>query len=118
MWNILTFAELPSTQTLARERLSTGAAKHGDVFIALHQTAGKGRYADRTWHDEADQNLLMSAVLTNIPQHLADKMQFVAGLSVAATIRASTRRDFRFNRQAAMRAAAYSAALATKYVAY
>ena len=87
MWNIQTFAELPSTQTLARERLSSGAAKHGDVFIALHQTGGKGRYDDRIWHDEAGANLLMSIVLTEIPLHLADRMQFVTAISVLATIR-------------------------------
>lgn len=95
MWNIETFAELPSTQTLARERFSSGAARHGDVFVALHQTGGKGRYEDRIWHDEADQNLLMSIVLTEIPSHLTGKMQFVTALSVLATIRALLGQEMR-----------------------
>ncbi len=87
MWNIQTFASLPSTQTFARESLSRGGANHGDVFIAEHQTEGRGRYDDRTWHDEAGKNLLMSIVFTKIPNHLQDKMQFIAALSVVATIR-------------------------------
>ena len=88
MWNIHTFASLPSTQTLARESLSRSDAQHGDVFIAEHQSQGRGRYDDRIWHDEARKNLLMSVVLTEIPNHLQDKMQFIAALSAVATIRA------------------------------
>ena len=87
MWNIETYAELPSTQSLARERLSSGNARHGDVIVALHQTEGRGRYSARIWHDEPEQNLLLSVVLTEIPSHLSDKMQFVAALSTLATIR-------------------------------
>ena len=87
MWNIKTFVSLPSTQTLARESLSRGEAQHGDVFITEHQSQGRGRYDDRTWHDEAGKNLLMSIVLTEIPNHLQDKMQFIAALSAVATIR-------------------------------
>ena len=95
MWNIQTFAELGSTQTLAKERLALGKAKHGDVFVALHQTGGKGRYDDRIWQDEAGTNLLMSIVLTNIPDHLADKMQFVAALSTLATARTLLAQEIR-----------------------
>ena len=95
MWNIQTYAELPSTQTLARERLASGEAKNGDVFVALHQSGGKGRYDDRIWHDEAGSNLLMSVILTEIPNHLADKMQFVTALSVLATVRTLLTREIR-----------------------
>ena len=87
MWNIQTFPELPSTQTLARERFYLGTAKHGDVIIALHQTGGRGRYENRNWYDERGSNLLMSILLTEIPSHLSDKMQFVTALSVLVTIR-------------------------------
>ena len=88
MWNIQTFVELRSTQLLARERLSSGAAKHGDVFIASHQTEGKGRYNDRIWHDEPGANLLMSIVLTDIPEDLHDLMQFAASLCAKGAISA------------------------------
>ena len=50
MWNIQTFTELPSTQALAKQKLQSGDARHGDVFAAMHQTEGRGRYADRIWH--------------------------------------------------------------------
>src|SRR4051794_40085470 len=86
MWNIQTFTELPSTQQLAKEKLQAGEARHGDVFAAMHQTEGRGRYPDRIWYDEFGANLLMSAVLTEIPSHLQNKMQFVAALSVERTI--------------------------------
>ena len=100
MWNIQTFAELPSTQTLAYGLLSKSEARQGDVFVALHQTGGRGRYEDRTWHDEPGTNLLMSIVLTDILQHLQDKMQFVAALSALATIRTLLSHEIRnFNQE-------------------
>jgi len=86
MWNIQAFTSIPSTQILARDNLSSGMAKHGDVFIAEHQSQGRGRYNDRIWHDEAGTNLLMSVVLTEIPNHLQDKMQFITALSALAAI--------------------------------
>jgi BirA family transcriptional regulator, biotin operon repressor / biotin---[acetyl-CoA-carboxylase] ligase len=87
MWNIQTFSELPSTQSLARERFYLGSGKHGDVFVALHQTGGKGRYETRVWHDEPGANLLMSLILTEIPQHLQHNMQFLIALSTLSAIR-------------------------------
>jgi len=87
MWNIHQYNILPSTQTLAKERLLSGKAGDSDVFIAHHQTEGRGRFADRIWLDEPNMNLLMSIVLTDIPEHLKDKMQFVAALSVLKMIR-------------------------------
>jgi BirA family biotin operon repressor/biotin-[acetyl-CoA-carboxylase] ligase len=87
MWNIQTYTELPSTQKLAKEKLQAGVALHGDVFAALHQTEGTGRYSDRPWHVEFGANLLMSIVLTDIPAHLQEKMQFLAALSVLTIVR-------------------------------
>ncbi|MEP7235750.1 MAG: biotin--[acetyl-CoA-carboxylase] ligase [Ignavibacteriota bacterium] len=95
MWNITSFAELPSTQSLARERFASGDARHGDVFVALHQTGGRGRYRERVWHDEAGSNLLMSIVLTEIPLHLYDKIQLLSALSILATIRSLLSREIR-----------------------
>jgi BirA family biotin operon repressor/biotin-[acetyl-CoA-carboxylase] ligase len=87
MWNIQTFTEIPSTQKLAREKLQAGEASNGDVFATLHQTEGTGRYPDRPWLDEFGANLLMSVVLTDIPNHLHNKMQFIAALSILTTLR-------------------------------
>ncbi len=87
MWHIHTYDELPSTQTLARDLLNHDDAVHGDVFSALHQTAGRGQYRSRTWLDEPSANLLLSIVLTEIPQGIGDLMQFVTGLGVLHTVR-------------------------------
>lgn len=87
MWNVQTFTELPSTQTLARDLLASGSAKHGDVFVALHQSGGRGQYENRTWHDEPGTNLLLSLVLTEVEPSVIDLMQFVTGLSVVSTLR-------------------------------
>jgi BirA family biotin operon repressor/biotin-[acetyl-CoA-carboxylase] ligase len=93
MWNIQTFAELPSTQTLARTKLDNGVANHGDVFIALHQSEGRGQYNWRLWYDEPGANLLLSTILTEVPPAVIDLMQFVAGLSVLTTIRTSLSKE-------------------------
>ncbi len=86
MWNILEFEELPSTNTLAAERLARGEARHGDVITARHQTAGRGRSAGRVWNDSAGDSLLMSIVLTEIPEP-AHLLQYRAALAVLHAIR-------------------------------
>jgi BirA family biotin operon repressor/biotin-[acetyl-CoA-carboxylase] ligase len=86
MWNILEFAELSSTNTLASEMLARGEAKHGDVIQAHHQTGGRGRAAGRVWNDEPDASLLMSAVLTNIPEP-ANLLQYRVALAVIEALR-------------------------------
>lgn len=87
MWNITIFDELPSTQTFARERLDMGAAKHGDVIQALHQTAGRGRYANRLWIDSPGDNLLLSIILTELPEGIAERTQFAFGLAALRMFR-------------------------------
>ena len=86
MWNILEFLELASTNTLASEMLSHGEAQHGDVLQAHHQTGGRGRAAGRVWNDEPGASLLMSIVLTKIPEP-ANLLQYRAALSVIAALR-------------------------------
>ena len=93
MWHIHSYDELPSTQTLARDLLNHDDAHHGDVFSALHQTAGRGQYQTRTWLDEPGANLLLSIVLTEVPSQTGDLMQFIAGLAALRTIRQILLRD-------------------------
>jgi len=88
MWNIHLYEEIASTQTLARQMLESGSARHGDVYQALHQTSGRGRYGTRSWVDEPGENLLVSVVLTKVPPYLIPSMQFLTGLAVLKTIRA------------------------------
>lgn len=87
MWNIHTYDELPSTQSHARAELEHGVAKHGDVIQSLHQTAGRGRYENRRWHDRPGENLLMSIVLKDVTPSIVEKMQFLAGVSLLRALR-------------------------------
>ncbi len=86
VWNLLEFDELASTNTLAGERLARGEARHGEVIIAKHQTAGRGRASGRVWDDEPGASLLMSVVLTNIPDP-AHLLQYRAALAVLSALR-------------------------------
>ncbi len=86
MWNIIEFSELASTNTLAAEKLASGEAKHGDVIQAHHQSSGRGRAAGRIWNDEPGASLLMSVVLTNIPEP-APLLQYRVALAVVAALR-------------------------------
>lgn len=87
MWNIHTYDELASTQSHARVELEHGIAQHGDVIQALHQSAGRGRYENRRWHDQPGENLLMSIVLTEVTPAIVEKMQFLAGLALLRALR-------------------------------
>ena len=87
MWNIHTYDELPSTQSHARNELEHGIAQHGDVIQALHQSAGRGRYENRRWHDRAGENLLMSIILRDVTPAIVEKMQFLAGLALLRALR-------------------------------
>jgi len=89
MWNIIEFDELASTNTLASEMLARGEAKHGDVIQARHQTSGRGRGAGRIWNDSPGDSLLMSIVLTEIPEP-AHLLHYRAALAVLQAIRGMT----------------------------
>ena len=87
MWNIIEFDEVASTNTLASEMLARGEARHGRVIQARHQTSGRGRSAGRVWNDAPGDSLLMSIVLTEIPEpmHL---LQYRVALAVLSAVRA------------------------------
>jgi biotin-[acetyl-CoA-carboxylase] ligase BirA-like protein len=89
MWNILEFAELGSTNTLASEKHARGEAKHGDVIQAHHQSGGRGRAVGRVWNDEPGASLLMSVVLTKIPEP-ANLLQYRVALAVISALREIT----------------------------
>lgn len=87
MWDIYQYDELSSTQELARQMIESGNGKHGDVYQALHQTAGRGRFGTRTWLDSPGENLLISVILTHLSPHIASRIQFLCGISVVRAIR-------------------------------
>lgn len=55
---IFHFEEITSTMDIAKESCQVGA-----IFIANHQTSGRGRFPSRQWRDIPNQNLLFTLVL-------------------------------------------------------
>ena len=68
-----------------------GDVKHGDVLVARHQTAGRGRLGEREWHDSAGQSLLMTVVLERFPMAGAELAQYVCALAVIEALRSLAR---------------------------
>ncbi len=54
---LIILEESVSTNTLAAEMLAASQAAHGDFFIALYQTAGRG-YGQNIWYSSRSNNLL------------------------------------------------------------
>lgn len=82
-WKIRRRAETASTNLDAR------AGRHGDVFTADFQTAGRGRL-DHKWLSSPGENLMMSAVLSvaDLPPETVATLPLVAGLAAVLAIRA------------------------------
>lgn len=91
MWRIREYEEVASTNTLAKELLAAGDVRNGDVLVARHQTAGRGRLGHREWHDSAGQSLLMTVVLERFPLSGAELAQYVCALAVLNALRALVR---------------------------
>ena len=84
-WRVHHQAETVSTNLDAR------AGRHGDVFTADYQTAGRGRL-DHKWLSPPGTNLMMSVVLSVeglAPDHIAT-LPLVAGLAVAKALKTLT----------------------------
>lgn len=82
-WRIFHKKETLSTNTDAR------AGRHGDVFTADFQTAGRGRL-DHKWLSDRGKNLMMSAVLDvgTLDVAHAATLPLAAGLAVVKTVSA------------------------------
>lgn len=77
--------QIGSTNDLARERIETGSALHGEVFFAWHQTAGRGQLG-KPWMSSPKQNLAMTLVLEN--KQLPDPIPFHLSASCATACQA------------------------------
>ena len=69
-----------STNNYAMQQVQDGLAKHGRVWFATEQTAGKGQRG-KTWASEKGKNIAMSFVLE--PEHLQITSQFHLSAVVA-----------------------------------
>ncbi len=91
-WKITELAEVASTNTLAKELLLAGQARHGDVIQARHQTAGRGRAPGRQWQDETGNAVLMTLVIERVPVR-PECMQYMAALATLTAIRELVRKN-------------------------
>lgn len=77
--------QIDSTNHFARSRAEEGNARHGDVFFAWEQTAGRGQIG-KSWQSEPGLNLAMSILLEN--QLLPDAIPFSLSACVAVSANA------------------------------
>ena len=78
--NFFFLNSVESTNNYAMANIHAGTAKHGDVYLAREQTAGKGQRG-RSWNAEPGQNVTMTAVLdtAGYPVH----RQFLLSAAIA-----------------------------------
>ena len=79
------FIELPtvdSTNNYAMAQVQNGAAKHGIVYFAHNQTAGKGQRG-KSWTTEPGENLILSAVVEPNELTPSDTFYLSAGFANA-----------------------------------
>jgi BirA family biotin operon repressor/biotin-[acetyl-CoA-carboxylase] ligase len=82
-----------STNERAFAALERGEARHGDVFWALGQTAGRGRRG-AVWHSARGEGLYVSVVLSPGPPPLRPAVvTMAAGIAVHGAVRALGLRD-------------------------
>jgi BirA family biotin operon repressor/biotin-[acetyl-CoA-carboxylase] ligase len=83
--DVVWYAEIDSTQRVARELAHAGAPE-GTVVFAETQTAGRGRLG-RTWHSPPGTNLYCSIVLRPaLAAARVPELALVAGLAVARAV--------------------------------
>ncbi len=76
-----------STSECAFAALAAGGAMHGDVHLALGQTAGRGRFG-RAWWSEPGAGLYASVVLRPSQACTPAALTIAGGLAVLDTVRA------------------------------
>jgi BirA family biotin operon repressor/biotin-[acetyl-CoA-carboxylase] ligase len=81
--NLISFEELPSTNTYASMLLKKGEQKEGTVIQAGFQSAGKGQMGNK-WDSEKDKNLLISIIL--YPSAVIPEDQFSISMAVSLGI--------------------------------
>ena len=72
-----------SSNNYAMQQIHDGTAVHGNVYMALQQTSGKGQ-RNKVWHTGINNNLALSIVVQ--PRHLALQQQFLLTCFVSVTL--------------------------------
>lgn len=91
---VIRYAEVTSTNDLARDHARRGAAE-GTVVVARYQTSGRGRLG-RDWYAPYGKSLLMSLILRP-PAALAHSawLTLIGGIAAAEAIKAGADLDVR-----------------------
>jgi BirA family biotin operon repressor/biotin-[acetyl-CoA-carboxylase] ligase len=106
MWNILQFDQVTSTSSLLKERWLGGEAHHGDVYVAAHQTNGRGRMPGRQWIDTPGDSLLMSILIEDLPPELlrsavtqgSQPLQIIAAVATINALRSLSKPEIESTR--------------------
>jgi BirA family biotin operon repressor/biotin-[acetyl-CoA-carboxylase] ligase len=93
--NLHILPQIDSTNLYAMGQVTAGLAAHGDVFMALEQTAGQGQRG-RKWVSNAGDSILLSAVINTLKLTVSQHFRLSASLALAATdyLTAKTNRVF------------------------
>lgn len=83
---LLRHGTVDSTNERALAAVAEGRARHGDVHVATHQTAGRGRRG-RTWESPADEGLYLTLVLLPERPLRPPALTMGAGLAVLEAAR-------------------------------
>jgi len=82
--NFIELQSVDSTNNYAMALVHAGTAKHGTVYIAHEQTAGKGQRG-KTWISTPGDNIMMSAIIE--PAFLLTSQQFFLSAAIAVSCR-------------------------------
>ncbi len=77
---ITVLQSVESTNNYAMGMVHEGMAKHGDAWLALEQTAGKGQRG-RSWKTTTGENILLSVVME--PAFMPVSRQFLFSMTIA-----------------------------------
>lgn len=92
-WNIIHMESVDSTNSEAKRRAMEGL-RSNTVFIADHQTAGRGRF-DRRWESPKGAGLWMTQLFSpdNVKAEDAGGAVFISAVAMAVTLRRMTGGD-------------------------
>ena len=78
--NIVVLPSVDSTNIYAMQEVHADMAKHGTIYFAMEQTAGKGQRG-RKWHSTPGENIMISAIFSL--QGCSTDKQFLFSIAVA-----------------------------------
>jgi len=80
--NFIELQSVDSTNNYAMAQVHAGTAKHGTVYFAREQTAGKGQRG-KSWISSPGDNIMMSAIIE--PAFLLSTQQFILSAAIAVS---------------------------------